>query len=422
MLDLALIETGDRVAREIWQQKQLQNLLAHAGQRSPFWRQRIGTSSSQNVSLTDLPVLTRADVVGQVKSEGPLLKPNELGDLFTHSTSGSSGTPVTFFQAAHNSNYHLVRNAAQYFMEGRDLSLNRTRLYHSKNSKLAGFTQETGPTWLPPLAALVRTGLSRQLEYFRPDIGELCKALEGAPIGYLVVQPRLVDEILQHVEPSFFTRTSTAMLISIGEAVPPEIRAAFAAEGIPVRGTYSSEELGTIGFECERIAGAYHLATSNVIVEVVDSESLRLDESGTGRVLITHLHSYATPFIRYDVGDIAILGQRCACGHDGPVLSGIYGRAKALLKHADGRVSLFFLRAREFTAIAPLDEFRVRQTGYKTIVVEIGGRTSLSAEESRAFTDMIRRHAGEGFEVDVRAVPSIDWGKNTKRLGFISEV
>lgn len=421
IVDLSLIETGNRTAREFWQMKQLQNLLAHAGQRSPFWRKRIGTSRSKDVSLTDLPILTRADVVRQVESEGALVKANEFGELFTNSTSGSTGTPLAFFYTTHNGTYLRVRNAAQYFIEGRDLSLNRTRLQRSKDAT-PGFREETGQTWMEPLGMLVRTGLSRSIEYFRPDIRELCKALEKTPIGYLIIPPGLVEQILQHVDASFFKRASTAVFVSVGEAVPPEMREAFAAEGIPVRGTYSCEEHGTIGFECERTPGAYHVATSNVIAEVVADDALRLDDSGSGRVLLTHLHSYATPFIRYDVGDIATLSERCACGHDGPVLSGVYGRAKSLIKHKDGRVSLFYLRTKEVTSIGALDEYRVRQTGYKTIIVEIGGRTSLSAAETSAFVDLIRRHAGEDFNVEVRPVASIDWGKNSKRLAFVSEI
>jgi phenylacetate-CoA ligase len=36
IIDLIAIETGNRIAREHWQQKQLQNLLRHAVQRSRF--------------------------------------------------------------------------------------------------------------------------------------------------------------------------------------------------------------------------------------------------------------------------------------------------------------------------------------------------------------------------------------------------
>jgi hypothetical protein len=55
-------------------------------------------------------------------------------------------------------------------------------------------------------------------------------------------------------------------------------------------------------------------------------------------------------------------------------------------------------------------------------VVEIGGRESLSAEETAAFIRLMRSHAGDDFDVEVRAVAAIDWGESVKRLGFHNEL
>src|SRR5262249_34029599 len=97
VLDLAAIETGNRVACEFWQQRQLQNLLKHAVERSPLWQRRIGTRKIAGIRLDDLPIQTRADVIEQVTKEGALARMNEAGAVSRHATSGSSGTPVQFF-------------------------------------------------------------------------------------------------------------------------------------------------------------------------------------------------------------------------------------------------------------------------------------------------------------------------------------
>jgi phenylacetate-coenzyme A ligase PaaK-like adenylate-forming protein len=250
----------------------------------------------------------------------------------------------------------------------------------------------------------------------------LCRELKKDSIGYLIIQPRFIDILHQHVDLEFLKRAGTAMIIPVAEAMDPETRKAFAAMGIPVRGNYSSEEVGAIGFECERIPETFHVATSNVIVEVVNDGALQFEHSGMGRVLVTHLHSYATPFIRYDLGDAATLEPRCPCGHDGPVLSNIYGRSKSLVKHADGRVSIFLLRGKEMTAVARFNEYRLRQTDLQTIVVELGGRDALAPEETEALIALVRSHAGDDIEVRIKPVAEIDWGQGTKRLGFVSDV
>jgi len=77
IIDPIMIETGKRRARENWQKAQLRNLLKHAHERSPFWRRRIATRKMNALTLSDLPILTRNDVIHQVKSEGPLLGRND---------------------------------------------------------------------------------------------------------------------------------------------------------------------------------------------------------------------------------------------------------------------------------------------------------------------------------------------------------
>ena len=419
VMDLVAIETGDRRAREHWQQKQIDNLLSYAARKSAFWRKRIGATKAANFER--LPVLTRSDVRTQVEAEGSLLAGERIKTI-KHATSGSSGTPVEFFVSQMNTEYTDVRSAAQFLMEGRDLKSNSTRLRPEPKPSKYGFRVQTKNDALGSLAPLVRGGKQKFIEYFHPDISALCDELKKDSIGYLIAHPHLLDTMLQSVDAEFFKRAGTAMLVPVAGAMDPLLRNAFVSVGIPIRGTYSSEEIGLIGFECEKNPGMYHVATSNVFVEVVADMSIADVAPDVGRVLVTHLHSYATPFIRYDLGDVATLHKSCSCGHDGPALANVYGRAKALLKHSDGRISIFFPRGKELAAIAKFDEFRIRQTDLNRIVLELGGRGALTEDEKSAFVRLIREHAGGEFAVEVTAVPAIDWGHNSKRLGFYSEV
>jgi phenylacetate-CoA ligase len=128
IMEITLIEMGGRSAREHWQQIQLRNLLNHATQRSAFWRSRIGPKEASDADLASLPILTRQELRTQVASEGSLMRPGLGLSISTHATSGSSGIPVKFYVSSVNVSYNLRRSVAQYFMEGRDLSL--TRLSH----------------------------------------------------------------------------------------------------------------------------------------------------------------------------------------------------------------------------------------------------------------------------------------------------
>ncbi len=423
IIELAALETGDRKARERWQSLQLRNLLAHATSRSPFWRRRIGVREGLgDARLSRLPILSRRELREQVETEGSLLKASDRIRVVDHSTSGSSGVPVRFFVSEMNSNYNVMRSIAQYFLEGRDLTLNRTRLTYSKTPQKRGFSVERTGSWLGALDPFVNGGASKTITARRPELKSLWRELSRDPIGYLAAGPEDIETLLQHVGPEEFKQAGTAVLVILGEQLDARTRIQFSEVGIPTRNNYSCEEVGPIGAECERHSGRYHVATSNVIVEVDPEDEIRVGEARVGKVLLTHLHSYATPFIRYDVGDVATLEDRCPCGHDGPTLSNVLGRSKCLLKHPDGHLSQIFVRSREMTAVASFDEFRIRQTAPAKLVVEIGGRESLTDEETAAFIRLMKSHAGDDFDVEVRAVAAIDWGAGVKRLGFHNEL
>jgi len=250
----------------------------------------------------------------------------------------------------------------------------------------------------------------------------LLKELAKDPIGYLVTQPSIVEALFYDKDVSFLAENGTGMLIPTDEEADQGLRGKFAAAEIPVRAVYSSQEVGYIGAECKDCPGAFHVAQSNVIIEIDSRDSVLIGSNRLGRVLVTGLHSYATPFVRYDIGDFATLSDVCGCGHDGPVLTNIYGRKKRLLKRADGTVAPFSVTARNILQIVKCDEYRIRQTALSAIEVEIGGVALLSADQIASLQSLFKERAGDEFEVRINAVQKINWGSDTKRLGFRSEV
>ena len=276
ILELAAIETGDRRARETWQASQARNLLAHATERSPFWRARLGgRSPADGLDLTELPILSRRELRAQVEAEGALLNAKDRIAVQPHATSGSSGAPVRFFVSEMNVNYNSIRSTAQYFIEGRDLTLNRTALNYDRTPGKQGFSVARTPTWLGALGPFVRSAANKEIKLLRPDADALWRELSADPIGYLSIAPRLLTWLLQHVDPQALKQAGAAMVILIAEPLDAGARERLAAAGIPARATYSCEEVGPIATECERYPGRYHVATSNVIVEVVGNGELQ---------------------------------------------------------------------------------------------------------------------------------------------------
>ena len=420
IFEIALLETGDPITRRRWQQIQLGNLLHHAIQRSTFWKKRIDAGKLSDIELGTLPVLTREDIHNQFV-EGALLRDADGIVTKQHATSGSTGKPAQFFVSSINEQYNTARTTAQYFMEGRDLSLNRTRIRPADGPIKGGLSVKKDDSYMGMLASLVKSGANKHIEYYNPDLSTLIDELKKDDIGYLVCAPRLVESMFSLTEPEFLKAANTKMWVSLAQSVSPEMTAIFDDLGIPIRATYSTEEVGPIGYECVECTGHYHIATSNVIVEVVD-QAYDIEGAKLGRVLVTHLHSYATPFIRYDIGDLACLSDNCPCGHKGPTIHHLHGKVGSIVKHRDGRVSPFRIRDRELTSLVEFKEYRIRQTGFEKLVVEIGGRSELADAEISAVTKFLRDRVGQEFEVEMKACQEIDWGANRKKDGFKCEV
>jgi phenylacetate-CoA ligase len=424
LMEIALIETGNRSAREHWQQIQLRNLVNHATQRSAFWRSRIGDRRASDIDLPALPMLTRQDLRKQVAAEGPLLRAADGYSTNSSATSGSSGLPVRFFVSNFNASYNNLRSLAQYFLEGRDLSFDRTRVRTGDVDMKRGISVKKDESWMGLLGSLFKSGKNKHIEYLtlsRENCYKVVQELKKDDIGYFVANPQVVDEIYRSFDLTFLKTANTVMWIAEGSNVGPSLCQAFADLAIPVRANYSSEEVGMIGSECSKFSGYYHVANSNVIVEVVDRK-MEIDGMTLGKVLVTHLHSYATPFIRYDLGDLACLREKCPCGHNGPTIYNLQGRVSSVIKHGDGRLSSFRISNKILGSLVDFAEYRIRQTAFDKIVVEFGGRSELNAGEIAAATTYLQNCTGPGFAIEVKACEEIDWGQSRKRPGFRCEI
>jgi phenylacetate-CoA ligase len=77
--------------------------------------------------------------------------------------------------------------------------------------------------------------------------------------------------------------------------------------------------------------------------------------------LVTSLHNYASPAIRYELGDLAAWAPRCACGYPGQALTQVLGRKRFLVRLPSGERKAVPITARLWLAIAPFRETRLVQ-------------------------------------------------------------
>jgi len=90
---------------------------------------------------------------------------------------------------------------------------------------------------------------------------------------------------------------------------------------------YSCEEIGPLAQQCPH--GSYHVHAERVLLEVLDDDDNPCQVGGTGRVVVSSLHSFSRPVLGMEMGDLGAVGGACACGRGLPVLERIEGRVRA---------------------------------------------------------------------------------------------
>jgi phenylacetate-CoA ligase len=423
IVSIDLIENGDRPTRENWQKKQLSNLVNHAYVRSNYWRRRIPSGVSRQDLLEKMPVLTRKDVGTQVQNEGSLFVDKKQDAVSTYETTGSTGTPLKVFVCQQAIYYNNVRSLVQIFLDNLSFDENRVQIAPAlrsedlRNSRLLS----SEPHWAGPLSRIYRNGSNKKIS-FNKDVDGLVEELSKDSVGYLVCRSRVVEQLLDHGGLDLVKKLGIKVWIHLSDYRSREAVEQLKQIGIPSLSNYSSGETGPIAFECRMNEGYYHVAHTNVIVECDDKLTTTIDGVAVGRLLITHLHSYATPLIRYDIGDFGKLHHQCLCGHDGPAISHIYGRGKHFLRHPDGRYLPFYLSTRLIRETVEFKECRFRQETTDTITVQIGGRETLTKEEEERLKAIIIGSTDPAFRVIIKPVKEIDWSDNPKQLFFSSSV
>lgn len=401
------VEHGRARQRREYQAHHLALLLGHAQSHSAFWRARLPPGAA---ALSALPVLRRAELRTQAVAEGALPLPPEHGEALQTATSGVTSEPLAFFTSSFNASYNEARYSFDDVAGNRRLDLplaftgGKIKEFedHDRWPSRTGAIWCTGPGAVMPLSG-------EHMEVM------LARILDG-PGGHVATRPAVIEALLIRAKESGRAPPPFAEFLTYGELVTAslreEIRSVFKAR---VADRYSAEEVGPIAFECRRATAHHHVASSNVIIEIVDERRRSVAEGKAGDILLTGLHSLASPIIRYDIGDRAALIGRCTCGHDGPTLRGLLGRKRSLLRLPDGR--LFFLRPAnsDLKAIAPILQFRAIQTGPVDLTLQVVLERPLAEEERLGLAALMRRLSSQDFAVTVNQVPTIDWGPSGKR-------
>jgi phenylacetate-coenzyme A ligase PaaK-like adenylate-forming protein len=371
-----------------------------------------------------LPIQRREDVTTQVNLEGSLVAGDGNAPVSTYASTGSTGTPIKIYTSHENGYYNFIRSTAQFFIDNLSLEENWVQIVPPTNMaelENASRTVKTAASWAGSLSKIFRNGSLKKIVY-RHDDNALANELLKERVGYLVSPSRYIDILMSNGGVDLIKKLGVKMWFHLSDYRDPDIVNRLIEIGVPSSSNYSAAETGPIAFECRKHQGCFHVAHTNVVVECDHQLTVSYNGISLGRLLITHLHSYATPIIRYDVGDFGQVEQKCRCGHDGPTISNIFGRGKHFLRLPDDKLRPFYLSTRLLQQVVAFKECRIRQPDNETIKVEIGGRENLTPDEQRKLKEVLLKATDPAFTIDIKPVKEIDWSSSPKRLFFSSSV
>lgn len=419
---ILLLERSAPEQWQAWQARQLRDLLTHITAVSPAWREWVGTGLAQArpTDLSALPVLSREEFRAMVEREGPLRLPHEHGMTVAHSTSGSTGQPVRFHASALSVRVIRHHYEADHERHGRHLDPHGAphAALGSRTPEHPGLEHQfaRGDPWLGVPHVYTR----RNLQF---SFDEHARWLARLAPGWLAVNPTVLHGVLESFESGSAgvqAPRSLRQLLTQGATVEPRLRErARAVLGARIADRYSCEEIGPIALQCPHDDTRYHVCVSNAIVEVVDESGQPCAEGQTGRVLVTGLHQWASPALRYDIGDLAAWHALCTCGAQVPSLSNLLGRRRGLIRAPSGQRYFVRLSAADWLDIAPVREFRFVQDSLHEVRIELVVAQPLSGAQRAAVVAMLEQRVSPEFRFVIEERARIDWPDVPKRQDVV---
>jgi len=218
-----------------------------------------------------------------------------------------------------------------------------------------------------------------------------------------IVAPPSYLKVLEKQQTSIRPR----VLMTWGEILDDSTRASLSARfGSEVYDGYGCTEVAPIGglaWECRRRVGL-HINSDTVVIEVLkDGEPVAPGEKG--EVVATSLFRYATPMIRYRLGDVVTtISEPCPCGRGMPLIKNIDGRLVDFLHLRDGRLISPYAMMFAIQDIPGIARFRVTQETMEKIVVALEKGSGFDPKTISDVKDACIALLGNEVSVDVQAI------------------
>ncbi len=409
-----------RIARD--QLGIVRDLLTHAIAHSPYYSKRFKGLDVRSLGWKDfqqLPTLSREELRSAKAEIDCRSVPKSHGALSSTMTSGSTGSPVEVRITGLVGQHWYCNALRDHLWHQRDASLTTAGIrWRAENEAMAPEGWDL-TNWGEPHSQFYLTGKAFVLNSSSSTTAQLEWLLARNP-HYLISHPSNLRALLVLMAERSARPENLLQVRTVGEQVSEDLRQLVSQVlGVPLIDAYTSQEIGYMALQCP-LHNHYHVLSDSVVLEVVDSEGKACEPGELGRVLVTSLRNFATPLIRYDVGDMAIRGGSCDCGRGLPVVEKLVGRVRNMLQLPDGSTHWPNFGLRKIMDVVPLKQFQLRQRDLQTIEFHAVLTQQLTPQQESAIRDILIEHLGFPFTIEFNYPNEIPRSANGKYEDFVS--
>lgn len=407
-------ERADPAMVRAHQMQQIGVLAAHAYEHSPFWRARFDSASCHPISAPNewfhrLPILTRNELKSAGNTAMATPVPPFHGGIGYVKTSGATGTPLQIAKTDLDQLFWLAITLRETIWHKRDL---RGKL----GAIRVGAELARHSNWGPATAGY-NTGPGVTFDA-RQDVDAQIEWLRAEQPDILLTHASNLRALAQRSLELGFRMPQLREARSFSECLAPDTRDLVRkAWAVPLTDMYTANEVGYIALQCP-VSNLYHVQSEDVLVEVINDSGKDCAPGETGHVVVTSLHNFAMPFIRYALGDHAVVGGTCPCGRTLPTLERILGRTRNMLRLPGGRKSWPGFPMNTLVDLDAIQELKMIQHSLTDIEVELVLARPLTATEEDRLIDAVRTRLLHPFPVRLTSVAAINRGSGYKREDF----
>lgn len=380
----------------------LKKLLLHAYHNVPYYKEifrDIGIIHNNNeVDLSkygEIPIIDKNIIREQGKNL--ISKDYTSRKWYYNSSGGSTGEPLRFIQ---DDQYRRWANAVSYYWYKdvigiEEPSKKKVVLWGSERDLIQG-----GMGWIAKIVNWsTNTVFLNSFKMTSVDKSRYLNVINSYKPVLIRGYAGSLFELCQHAEGKGMRMHTPEAVVSSAEVLNIDMREKIEnVFGTKVYDFYGSRESNNLAGECSE--GLMHVLVFHNYIEVLNDCDRPAKEGEENRVIVTNLHNYSMPFIRYEIGDTVVPGPDvCKCGNPLPTLKKITGRITDHFVNENGTVihgeyftHLFYLRDW-------VESFQVIQEDYHRIGISLILRDNPNEYEMKDIENNIKLVMGQDCQI-----------------------